>query len=111
MSRLYIRPRTPTGHAFVKFHADHPEVYSELLELARGILKRRRNRWSISSLFEVLRWQRLVNHQTDESLDPFKLCNNYRAFYARLLMLQEPELEDFFNCRESQADYQIFLGE
>jgi hypothetical protein len=111
MSRLYVIPRTPTGHAFVKFHNNNPEVYSELLELARGILKRRRNRWSISSLFEVLRWQRLVNRQTDETLGSFKLSNNYRAFYARLLMLQEPELVDFFDCRESQADYQIFLGE
>jgi len=111
MSIVCVYPRTRTGRAFVKFHRNNPEVYAELLELARSILKRGRTCWSINGLFEVLRWQRLVNFRTRESFEPFKLCNSYRAFYARLLMLQEPELKDFFNCASSEADFQVFLGE
>ena len=53
--------------------------------------------YGIGGLFEVLRWQRRM-----ETVDPasdYKLNNNYRSFYARLLMEREPELRDFFELR------------
>ena len=43
--------------------------------------------------------------------DPvFKLNNNHRAFYARLLMAQEAELEGFFEVRSSVADVLTATG-
>ena len=38
---------------------------------------------------------------TSSPAGAFKLNNNFTAHYARLLMAQEPDLEGFFETRES----------
>ena len=103
-----IRPVTPAGpesatiaQRFAKFHQDNPHVYSMLVSLARGLQARRPRKLGIGMLFEVLRWQYYVQTDTDEE---YKLNNNYRAQYARLIMEQEPDLHEAFNTRPSQAD-------
>jgi hypothetical protein len=52
-------------------------------------------------LYEVLRWQYFMT-TTDPASD-FKLNNNYRSRYARLIMVQEIELVDAFEIRELKA--------
>jgi len=83
---------------FESFHELNPHVYDALLELAFQARGAGRKQYGIASLFEVLRWSYLMQTQGDE----FKLNNDYRAHYARLLMKQEPVLEDFFETREKQ---------
>ena len=78
------------------FHDANPDVYLELRRIALALVRRGRRRYGIGGIFEVLRWQRAMN-TTDTD---FKLNNNYRAFYARFLMNQEPELAGFFEVRE-----------
>ena len=82
---------------FIDFHAKNPHVYKELVALAYLAQSRGRNRFSINMLFEVVRWNRLIA-TTD---DRFKLNNNYRAYYARLIMQQEPTLNGLFELRET----------
>ncbi len=82
--------------AFVTFDAKNPAVYRELRALALLLLDRGNRRYGIGGLFEVLRWQRAMK-TTDAD---FKLNNNYRAFYARLLMRSEPRLAGFFEVRK-----------
>ena len=36
---------------------------------------------------------------TNDPASEFKLNNNYRSFYSRLLMEQEPELAGYFETR------------
>ena len=52
-------------------------------------------------LYEVLRWNYYMNVETEEE---YKLPNEYRAPYARLIMDQEPDLQDAFNLRCSVVD-------
>jgi hypothetical protein len=87
--------------AFDEFHALNPEVYAELRKLALGLRHLGRKRYGIAGLFEVVRWQRAIVTTGDES---FKLNNNFKAFFARLLMKNEPELRNFFDLRASKAD-------
>jgi hypothetical protein len=89
------------GKAFRKFHGENPGVYYELRKLAIDLHGRGRERYGIAGLFEVLRWQRAMTIVGDEA---FKLNNNYRAFYARMLMHNDPALAGFFATRESEAD-------
>lgn len=85
---------------FWLFHFQHPEVYTHLCVLCREWLNvRGRARWSINGAFEVLRWQRYVRGLPDPNED-WKLNNNYRSRYARLMMEQEADLTDFFEIRE-----------
>jgi hypothetical protein len=86
---------------FVRFHMRSPEVYSTLVELARRWVQATgRNRLGIATLYERARWElALATSDAD-----FKLNNDYRAFYARLIMLQEPDLADLFELRSSEAN-------
>lgn len=81
---------------FAEFHEQNPHVYEMLRRLALDAARHGR-KLGIAMLFEVLRWQYAMN--TNDQASEFKLNNNYRAFYARLLMEREPELADYFETR------------
>jgi len=85
---------------FRVYHEKNPEVYSQLRTLALKMRGTGRHKYGIAGLFEVLRWHRAL----ETSDEDFKLNNSYRAFYARLLMTQEPGLEGFFSVRKSVGD-------
>jgi hypothetical protein len=83
---------------FWLFHADNPHVYVELVRLCRLARAKGRKRWSIDGVTEVVRWSRMVTYGED-----FKINNNYRPLYARLIMEREPDLEGFFETRTRKA--------
>lgn len=87
-----------TWSAFADFHSAHPEVYDELVRLARAGRQAGWERLGIGQLFEVLRWERMLSGLPAEG-ERFKLNNNYRSRYARLIMSQEPDLADVFVLR------------
>lgn len=99
------QPRLPFGitiaERFEQFHADNPEVYRVLVRLAREWINRTgRRHLGIGALTERTRWEIAI-----ATNDPdYKINNNYRAYYARLMMLQERDLRDIFDLRESEAD-------
>ncbi len=82
--------------AALEFHRQNPHVYIELRDLARRLLAKGRTHYGIGALFEVARFHRAL-----ETSEPaYKLNNNYRAIYARMLMENEPDLAGFFDIRE-----------
>lgn len=89
------------AEAFAEFHRANPWVYDTLVELARDLVNRGRKRVGIGMLFEVLRWHYQRN-TTDPAAD-FKLNNNYRSRYARLIMAAEPDLRRAFETRRLRA--------
>lgn len=80
---------------FRKYHEEHPEVYRILVSLAREAKRSGINEYSISAIFEVARWKFRISKTGD-----FKLSNNYRSRYARLIMDHEDDLNGFFKTRE-----------
>jgi hypothetical protein len=86
---------------FKEFHLEHPEVYNELVKLARTWQSNGSDKLGIATLFEVLRWNSHLNPQRDSG---YKLNNNYRALYARLIMEQEPDLNGLFEIRERTTE-------
>lgn len=84
-----------TDARFRAFHAENPEVYRELRDLALAAVRSGRRRVGMKQLFEVLRWNRGLVTTGDE----FRLNNNYTSRYARLLMEQEPSLTGVFETR------------
>ncbi len=81
--------------AFVAFHCANPQVYQTLRRMALAMRRRGVKQFGIAALFEVLRYENALRTSGEE----FKLNNNYRSFYARLLMEQESELDGFFETR------------
>jgi hypothetical protein len=86
---------------FKEFHLEHPEVYNELVKLARTWQSNGSDKLGIATLFEVLRWNSHLNPERDSG---YKLNNNYRALYARKIMEQEPDLNGLFEIRERTAE-------
>lgn len=86
---------------FEEFHANNGHVYTMLVMLARRwVTGTGQRKLGARVLWERMRWELNIN-STDED---FALNNNYIAFYARLLMVQEPDLANLFNLRSSAAD-------
>jgi hypothetical protein len=84
--------------AFAAFHAANPDVYAELKDRALRLHAMGRS-FGIATIYEALRYDRML--ETDG--DAFKLNNNWRAFYARLLLRDHPELRNTIHTREQTA--------
>lgn len=89
--------------AFEIYDATNPEIYETLRRFALEAKHKGRNYLSISLLVERARWYTTVEAHGGI----FKISNSMRAFYARKLMLQEPELVGFFSTRQSRADEMV----
>lgn len=85
---------------FLDYHANNPHVYELFKTYANMAKKRGFKNFGAGAVFERLRWH--MNVETTG--DPFKLNNNYRAFYARLLMEEDPSFEGFFRTRRQRHE-------
>jgi hypothetical protein len=84
---------------FEAFHQANPWVLTYLERLTEDWLRQGRGRLGIGMLFEVLRWQ----HGLATQGDAFKLNNNMRSRYVRLLLERHPDWADHFETRELKA--------
>lgn len=97
--RTYVMtPDNPIADAFTAFHAANPGVYKRLVKLAHQAKEKGHHQIGIGMLFEVLRWEQHL--ETADAASEFKLNNNYRSRYARLIMEQEPSLQGIFATRK-----------
>jgi hypothetical protein len=90
----------PTVAGWYKFHdfdRKNPHVYDELVKLCREAKRAGKSKIGIGMLWEVMRWHFFL--QTTDT--DYKLNNDYRAYYARVIMVREEDLEEIFNTREN----------
>lgn len=87
-----------TSERFEEFHRLNPHVYASLVRLARQAHQRGHRRIGIELLFAVLRWEHLLT--TNDPSSSFKLNDHYTSRYSRLIMEQEPDLDDIFETRQ-----------
>ena len=94
---------------FLEFHAKHPEVYAALSRFAHQWRDRKGPdaRLGIKMVIERVRWE-LALGARDETP---RLNNNHSAFYARLLMAQEPALEGMFMLKKQRYESTISVKE
>ena len=86
---------------FEQFHQNNPQVYSALKSMTLEMVNRGRRQIGIGMLFEVLRWNYYM--ATNDPNSDFKLNNNYRSHYARLLIAENPEWANMFQLREMRS--------
>lgn len=85
---------------FEAFHAANPWVYRAFVTLTEDWLRRGHDRIGIGMLTEVIRWQ--YGRATDGS-EPFRVNNNFRSRYVRLLLDEHPEWTSVFETRELKS--------
>lgn len=77
---------------FEIYHRANPHIFPLLIKFVDEAKAAGREHYSINAIFERIRW-----HMDIETIgDPFKLNNNYRSRYVRLLEQQHPEYNGFF---------------
>lgn len=87
--------------AFNEFHELNPHVFRNLKVLAFQALRAGRRKIGMKFLFERLRWEYAIKTRHEEGT--YRMNNNFTAYYARMLMEQEPELDGLFEVRELKA--------
>jgi hypothetical protein len=90
--------RKPLAVRFQEFHAEHPEVYEALVRLARQGHDAGARRLGIAQLFEVLRWEWVLS-ALPASNEAWKLNNDYKSRYSRLIMQNEEWAAGLFEIR------------
>jgi hypothetical protein len=86
---------------FEDFHRDNPRVYNTLVRLAREWVKTTgHGKLGIATLYERARWDIALETRSAD----YKLNNDFRAYYARLIMRRERDLDGLFDLRASAAD-------
>lgn len=84
---------------FSRFHEANPEVYASLVRMARRLKSSGQSTYSISGIYEVVRFDRF----TSSNGTPYRLSNDFRSRYARLIMDREEDLQGFFALRELRS--------
>jgi hydrogenase maturation factor len=88
--------------AFIEFDTQNPEVYKQLVRLARQWKAAGKAKLGIKTLFEKLRWEWHVAGLTES--DGYKLNNNFTALYARKIMKNEADLDGLFEIRSLASE-------
>lgn len=78
------------------FHKRNPHVLQEIAKVCLRVKRAGRAHWSINAAFEVVRY----NAEVTIDKRTYRLNNNHRAFYARWIMRDVPELAHFFETRD-----------
>lgn len=86
---------------FETFHQSNPEVYTQLVRLARELKAKGYSRYSIDALCHVVRWDMAL--KTDGN-DGYKLNDHWTSRYARLIMASEPDLAGFFKVKPLRSE-------
>ena len=104
-----VKAQSQLEEKFLEFHAKHPEVYAALSRFSNQWRDRKGPdaRLGIKMVIERVRWE-LALGARDESP---RLNNNHSAFYARLLMAQEPALEGMFFLKKQRYESTISAKE
>jgi hypothetical protein len=82
---------------FFWWHRQNPHVYELFKRFATEAVHSGRKRFSAYYIMERIRWY--MNVETKG--DVFKLNNNHRPCYARLLILEDPRFSNFFETRHT----------
>lgn len=100
MNQLSLFSRRGTiQERFERFHRDNPHVYKRLRDLIFEDLNAGLPIAGIDFYVSVLRWKVRMETRGDD----FKLNNDWRSRYARMLMDNEPELRGKFETRTLQS--------
>lgn len=84
-----------------QFHRDNTHVVIALEALARPLIAAGHNKFGIALLWENLRYESMIS--TEDRNSYRKLNNDYRSYYARLLIERNPSWESVIEVRELRS--------
>ena len=103
----FVTKRRRTGRRnlcskFYEYHKANPQVADWFLRAAQSMQKKEdRKRYGIGALTEQIRWDIRIGVIKTEG---FRISNDIRACYARLIIMRDPSLCGLFSLKPSAAD-------
>jgi hypothetical protein len=98
----YCIPRTYRHNdEFIANHQERPEIYDDIC----AELRRMKNQFGLKHVGIAFIWERLRYLYVIEKRrgDDFKLNNNFKGAYARVVMHNEPDLDGFITLRDLRS--------
>jgi len=86
---------------FETFHAENPHIYELFKRFTFEAIMAGREHFSVISIFERIRWYTDVETKGD----PFKINQNFAAYYGRMFMKDFPVYDGFFRTRKLRGTY------
>lgn len=83
---------------FFMFHVKHPDIYKLFVKIAHEKHRDGYKRYAAKAIFEEIRWQYNMKSICES------LSNEFTPYYARMFMVQFPDLKGYFKRRPSEAD-------
>jgi len=87
---------------FLEYHSDNPQIYDSIVRYARQLKAAGRTTFGIGAIVERIRWDYAISTKPDEK--GFKISNDYRSRYSRLVMINCADLRGFFKTKQLEAD-------
>ena len=84
---------------FEAFHEGNPHVYELFKKYTLEAIAAGRETYSTISIFERIRWYTDIETQGD----PFKINQNFAAYYGRMFMRDFPQHDGFFRTRKLRS--------
>ncbi len=85
---------------FLEFHENNPHVLKRIIGMTHELKDEGHSKVGMQMIFEVLRWQAMLRTIAND----YKLNNDYAAFYSRLIMETNPDLDGIYMIRKSKID-------
>ena len=87
--------------AFRKNHDERPEIYDDIC----SELRKWKNEYGLKSVGIAFIWERLRQRYIIKKIrgSDFKLNNNFKGAYARVVMNNEPDLVGFITLRDLRS--------
>lgn len=85
---------------FCKYHGENPEVYNKFEEFTFQAIKSGRKYFSARAVIERMRWQSMIEDNTEE----FKISDHPMPYYARMFEILNPQHKGFFRKKRCEAD-------
>ena len=86
---------------FVAFHKANPIIFDKIVNYTHQLKLAGRKHYGIAAIIERVRWDYAIDVRYDEK--GFKINNNFRSRYARLIEQKFPELKGFFRTRHIES--------
>ena len=106
---LFDQTKSDIELRFKQFHADNPHIYKLIKRFTFELIDHGHKNGGISMVVERVRWETSIT--THDPPEGFKLSNDYRAHYARMLMRDYPQYRGFFRtrCIEGESETERLL--
>ena len=93
-----LAPSNRWEEGFWAYHDANPHVYARFAELANQMRETGRRRYSSATIISVIRFETDLN--ADDPGSRFKINDGYSAYYARLFLINNPNVPlEFFEMR------------